>query len=94
MKTNQNENIHYEAKLNKNIKRKYYSWTTYKKGTLICKFTEKQFEKFTLKNIDNYFSPQITLGHGAAEYFDVETDIEFFKITTCTKTKKQIVKLK
>ena len=59
------QNIHYEARLNKNIRREYYTWTTYKKGRLICRFTQKQFEKFTAKNIDNHFSPQITLGHGA-----------------------------
>jgi len=88
------EKIHYEARLNRNIRREYYTWTTYKKGTLISKFGQKEFEKLTLKNIDNYFSPQITLGHGAAEYFDVEKDIDFVKVITYTKTKKKIVKLK
>jgi len=88
------QNIHYEARLNKNIRREYYTWTTYKKGRLICRFTQKQFEKFTMKNIDNYFSPQITLGHGVAEYFDVEKDIVFVKVITYTKKKETIVKLK
>lgn len=87
------EKIHYEARLNRNIRRKLYSWTTYKKGTLIAKFEQKQFEKFTLKNIGNYFSPQITIGHGSAEYFDVEKDIDFVKVITYTKTKEKIVKL-
>lgn len=89
-----NEKIHYEARLNKNIRREYYTWTTYKKGTLISRFGQKEFEKFTIKNIDNYFSPQITLGHGAAEYFDVEEDIDFFKVITYTKSKKTKIKLK
>jgi len=86
--------IHYEARLNRNIRRKYYSWTTYKKGLLIERFGQKEFEKLTLKNIDEWFSPQITLGHGAAEYFDVEKDIDFIKVTTYTNTKEKKVKLK
>ncbi len=85
---------HYEARLNKSIKRTLYTSTTYKKGTLIAKFTQKEFEKFTKKNISNYFSPQITLGHGSAEYFDVEKDIDFVKVVTVTTTKETIVKLK
>ena len=88
------EQIHYEARLNRNIRRNYYTWTTYKKGRVIAKFGQKTFEKFTLKNIDNHFSPQITLGHGACEYFDVEKDIDFVKVITYTKTKEKIVKLK
>lgn len=86
--------IHYEARLNRNIIRTYYTRTTYKKGTLIATFSEKQFQKFTLKNIDNHFHPQITIGHGAAEYFDVEKDIDFFKVVTVIKTKEKVVKLK
>lgn len=86
--------IHYEARLNRNIRRQYYSWTTYKKGTLIEKFSQKEFEKLTLKNIDDYFSPQIILGHGVAEYFDVEKDIDFIQVITYTKTKEKTVKLK
>lgn len=85
--------IHYEARLNRNISRTYYTKTTYKKGTLIASFSESQFLKFTLKNIDNYFHPQIVLGHGAAEYFDVEKDIDFVRIETVTKTKEKVVKL-
>ncbi len=88
------DKTHYEARLNKSIKRTLYTPTTYKKGTLISKFTQKEFEKFTKKNISNYFSPQITLGHGSAEYFDVEKDIVFVKVTTVTTTKENIVKLK
>lgn len=86
--------IHYEARLNRNISRTYYSRTTYKKGRLIARFTQKEFEKFTFENIGNYFSPQIVLGHGAAEYFDVKKDIDFVKVVTYTKTKEKIVKLK
>lgn len=89
-----NTSIHYEARLNRNIRREYYTWTTYKKGMLMCRFTEKQFEKFTKKNIDNHFSPQVVLGHGAAEYFDVHTDIDFIKVITYTKKKSQKIKLK
>jgi hypothetical protein len=88
------EKIHYEERLSRNITRTYYTKNIYKKGTLISQFTEKQFQKLTLKNIDNYFRPQITFGHGVAEYFDVEKDIEFVKVITYTKTKEKIVKLK
>lgn len=88
------EKIHYEARLNKNIRRKLYYVTTYKKGTLISKWGQKEFEKFTAKNIDNYFHPQIVIGHGVAEYFDVEKDIDFVKVITYTETKEEIVKLK
>lgn len=86
--------VHYEARLNRNISRTYYTKKTYKKGTLIATFSATEFGKLTLKNIDNYFHPQITLGHGASEYFDVEKDIDFVKVETVVKTKEKIVKLK
>lgn len=82
-----------EARLKKNFRRHYYTWTTYKKGLLIATFTETEFKKFTAKNIHNYFSPQIVLGHGAAEYFDIE-DIDFFRVTEITKKETKQIFLK
>ncbi len=86
--------VHYEARLNRNISRTYYTRTTYKKGTLIAIFEQEQFEKLTLKNIGNYFHPQITMGHGSAEYFDIEKDIEFFKVETVKTKNETPVKIK
>lgn len=86
--------IHYEARLNRNIIRTNYVRTTYKKGKLISIFTQKEFEKLTLKNIDDYFSPEITIGHGNTEYFDVKEDIDFFKVIKYTRTSEKLVKLK
>lgn len=87
------EKVHYEARLSRNISRTYYTRKVYKKGTFICAFTQKEFEKLTLKNIDNHFIPQITIGHGVAEYFDVKKDIDFVKIVTIKKTTEEVVKL-
>ncbi len=85
--------VHYEARLNRNISRTHYTKTTYKKGTLICKFTEEEFIRLTLKNVDNHFSPQITLGHGVAEYFDIEKDIDFVRVIKFANAAKTLYAL-
>jgi hypothetical protein len=95
--TNKNTTIKYVARLKREITRTpYFVKTIYKSGTVICEFTEKQFVKLTSKNIYRYNSLSICEGHGVYEYFDLETDIEFVKITTTTTTNKKevLVKLK
>lgn len=88
------ERVHYEARLNRNITRDWYGKTVYKKGTLISNFTEKEFAKLNKKTKRSEYSPQITRGHGVSEYFDIEKDIEFVKVTTSKTIKEQTVKLK
>lgn len=83
------DKIHYEARLNRNIRRNPYGvWKTYKKGTVVEKFSKSEFEKMTEKNVDNYFTPCICEGHGVYEYFDMEKDIDFVKIETITETRE------
>lgn len=86
--------IHYEARLNRNITRTLYNKKVYKKGTVVCDFTESTFKKLTAKNIDRYTDLGICEGHGTNEYFDLETDIEFFKVEKIIKIKQTKVKLK
>lgn len=88
------ERVHYEARLSRNVTRMNYSKTIYSKGTLIAPFTEKEFNRLNKKNIRDYFIPQITVGHGNSEYFDIEKDIEFIKVTTSKIIREQTVKLK
>jgi hypothetical protein len=90
----QSEIVHYEARLSRNVTRTHYAKTVYSKGVLIERFTEKEFNRLNKKNISTHFHPQITLGHGASEYFDIKKDIEFVKVTTSKTIKEQAVKLK
>lgn len=86
--------VYYEARLNRNISRTPYGVkTVYKKGTVIDKFSEKTFNKLTVKNIDNQTDLSICEGMGVYEYFDLEKDIEFFKVTTITEVREYIVEL-
>jgi hypothetical protein len=92
---NTKKKVYYEARLNRNISRSSYGGKKiYKKGTVIWDCTEKQFEKTTAKNIDNYTSLCICEGHGVYEYFDLEIDIEFVRVEKITTTKEKVVKLK
>ena len=87
--------IYYEARLNRNIRRTPYGRrTNYKKGTVIWDCSEKQFSKLRAENIHKLTNLSICEGHGVYEYFDLEKDIEFVKVTKVVTTKEKIVKLK
>lgn len=88
--------VYYEARLNRNITRitAYNIKRTYKKGTVIDTFSEKLFNMLTVKNISNQTNLSICEGHGVYEYFDLEKDIEFMKVTTTVSIRESIVKLK
>ncbi len=91
----QKSKIHYEARLNSNKSRMSYGKRiNYKKGTVISTYTETQFKKITVENIDKYDSLSICTGFGSYEYFDLEKDIEFVKVETKIVTKIKTVKLK
>lgn len=86
--------ITYEARLNKRkVGFSYGTNTYYKKGLLIEKFSEKTFNKLTLKNIDDYTDLCICEGHGVYEYFDLK-DIDFIKVTKIITYIETKVKLK
>ena len=86
--------VKYEARLNRNIKRTPYGVNrTYKRGTVICDFTEKQFLKLTKANISKQTDLSICEGHGVYEYFDLENDIEFFRVEIVVTKKEKLVKL-
>ncbi len=87
--------VHYEARLNRNITRSVYGRKkVYKKGTVIWDCSDSKFQKLTKDNIDNETSLAICEGHGVYEYFDLEKDIEFFRVETIVKRKEKVVKLK
>lgn len=89
------KNIIYEARLNRNIKKfSYGSNRLYKKGTIIWSCPEKTFKKLTKSNIDDHTGLCICEGHGSYQYFDLEKDIEFFKVETVVRKKESLVKLK
>jgi len=87
--------IHYEARLKRNIKREPYNRTVvYKKGLVLWDCSEKLFAKLTKDNIHKWVDFCVCEGHGVYEYFDLEKDIQFFKVETTTKVTEKPVKLK
>lgn len=89
--------VKYEARLNRTITRyPYNKKTIYLKGTVIWDCGEKTFNKITKDNLHMHTSLGICEGYGVYEYFDLDKDIEFVKITTRTvkTTKEKTVKLK